>query len=145
MRHIKHGLAAALLAAAPLPAAHASGGGAVKAGPEGIPFSCSDGRSMRVVYGREGPKAKAKLLFGDSETYELNPAPTIMDRRYTAEGSAGQTFVWATNGIDAIFSEASADGAERELARCRRDGWNGGVSHHQDDHGSGHDSEDGSH
>jgi hypothetical protein len=87
-------------------AAAASGGGAVKKGPKGIPFSCSDARTLRVVYDGGGMRAKVKLMFANGETHELKAAPTPIGRRYTKPTGEGRLMVWKTNGVDAEIAEA---------------------------------------
>lgn len=130
-------LAAACLLMLPLAQpALASGGGKAKKGPEGIPFTCSDGRALRVVYGREGPKAKAKLLFDGAAPEVLAPAPAYQGLLFLADAEAGAGLAWATDGIEGTLSERTADAGEREIARCRRVGWSGeaAAEHHAGEH-----------
>ena len=131
MRPIRHLIVPALLLAIGLAApAAASGGGKAKAGPAGIPFQCSDGQALRVVYGREGPKAHATLLREGAEPRELEPAHALEGLRYTAEVAPGQLLSWTTDGIQGRLMEETAEGTEREIARCRRSGWNAGEDVH---------------
>lgn len=123
MRRFAKALLIIMLGMAPT-AATAGGGGAVKAGPKGIPFSCSDARTLRVVYDGGGMKAKAKLLFDGGEAQELKAAPTPLGRRYTKDLGEGRAMVWTTNGVEAAILESSG-GAEQEVTRCHRSGRDG--------------------
>lgn len=126
-----------LLAAAPAALAASGGGGAYKAGPKGIPFACSDARTLRVVYDGGGMKAKAKLMFDGGEAQELKAAPTPLGRRYVKELGKGRAMVWTTDGVEATIREA-AGGAEQEIARCRRSGRDGDAGHDDAHHGEAH-------
>lgn len=115
----------------------AAGGGKAEKGPAGIPFSCSDGREMRVVSDGAGPRGKLKLLFADGHPHELRAQPTIEGLRYAGEAD-GHMLVWSTDGIEGVLAQASADAAEeQEIARCRRAGWDGfkegAAGHHGED------------
>lgn len=124
-------IVAASLLAIPA-AAEAAGGGKAKKGPKGIPFACSDSRSLRVVYENGGTmKAKAKLLFDGGESYELAFAPTELGRRYAKE-IEGRTLSWTTDGVEAVLGEN-----ERELARCQRSGRDGQIASHGGEHKEG--------
>ena len=130
MRPIHHALVVAALTTLSFsPPATAAGGGKAKAGPKGIPFTCSDGRALRVVYGREGPKAHAKLVWEGAEPRELEPAHSLEGLRYTAEVQPGQLMIWTTDGVEGRIFEGTADG-EREVAHCKRLGWSGAEDAH---------------
>ena len=141
MRPFQHALIAATFASLSFSSPSlAAGGGKAKAGPQGIPFTCSDGRPLRVVYGREGPKAHAQLMWEGAEPRKLEPAHALEGLRYTAELQPGQLITWTTDGIEGRLLEESADG-EREIARCKRSGWDGGEDVHvvnPDAHGDEH-------
>jgi hypothetical protein len=131
MRRFIAVLVAASLLAMPA-AANAAGGGKAKKGPKGIPFSCSDARTLRVVYENGGtPRAKAKLQFDGGEKYDLAYAPTELGRRYAKE-IEGRTVSWSTDGVEAVLGEG-----EREVARCRRAGRDGQPVSHGAEHKDG--------
>ena len=131
MRAFVSMIVAASLLAMPF-AAGAAGGGKAKKGPKGIPFSCSDARTLRVVYENGGTlKAKAKLLFDGGKSYELAFAPTELGRRY-AKDVEGRTMSWSTDGVEAVLAED-----EREVARCRRAGRDGELASHGAEHKDG--------
>lgn len=108
-----------------VPAAEASSsGGKVKDGPAGIPFTCSDGRALRVVYGRGGPRDEAELRFAGGESHHLKLARGMAGNRYAGELDGGRMLVWTSNAGTGWLSEMSPDGSEdRQLATCNRAGW----------------------
>ncbi|SMF74167.1 hypothetical protein [Allosphingosinicella indica] len=114
----------------------ASGGGPVKMGPKGIPFTCSDARSLRAYYEGGGPKATVKLVFDDGATWKLDSAPTLYGRNYASAGPDGQTVYWSTNGLGATIRQASAISAAepQEIARCTRGGRDGSAPHDDTHH-----------
>lgn len=114
--------AAAVVLAASSPALAAGGGGPAKAGPAGIPFTCSDGRSLRAVYGRAGPRDRSELLFEGAKPIEIEQTPTLYDASFAAPGEG---LVWTTNGVEGWLTE---DKSGREIARCTRLGWGQGKA-----------------
>lgn len=143
MRASKLGFAI-MLALAATPALASGGGGPVKKGPEGIPFTCSDGRSLRVVYERDGPRGGAELRFVGDETLHLDPSPAMTGARYAHETATGALIVWATDGINGWLIETTpqAPMEGRELARCDRLGWGSALDtsapHAEEAHAEAH-------
>jgi hypothetical protein len=117
-------MGAALIGSAP---ALAAGGGAAKKGPQGIPYHCSDGRSLRVVYGDSGPRAAAQLAFDSGEKLTLQPTGSYGGKSYMLAREAGPALLWKTDGLGGVLAEAAPDPAleAREIARCDRLGWGG--------------------
>lgn len=115
------------LAVVASPSAFAAGGGAAKKGPQGIPYHCSDGRSLRVVYGDQGPRATAELVFDGWEKLILQPTGGYAGKSYMVSRAPEPGLIWNTDGLSGVLVEAAADPSVdgRELARCDRLGWGG--------------------
>ena len=94
------------------------------AGPAGLPYACSDGRSARIFFdGGDPNRASARLRF-DGREFALTPVPAMSGLRYVAENglTAGHALVWSAQGDEASLTELPADPAseEREVVRCSR-------------------------
>ena len=132
MRVITIALAACLLMSGGAATASGGGGKSKPKGPAGIPYVCSDGQPLRVVYDGGGARGTARLMLS-TNAYDMAAAATINGLRYASDHGLTDrhSLVWATDGVTGVLSEVPAGqagvGEEREITRCARFGRDGAT------------------